>query len=773
MDDVHSQSRTATDEFRKALQGGESVRIEDYWKPGESQTEAIFAQLLAVEVAERSARGEVPTIEDYLTRFPQFQAIIQRHFTSTDSNSMMSASTVMHYESMPPRSQNDVHSVHFDLSVGSSASAESSQSIRDALGLSKVSSADHRQATRVDQLCDEFEGEWAAGRRPEIGQFLDQVPLSDKSALFRELVALDWEYRQKNQEQPAVREYVAKYPAFADLLTISDIPYSSSSGSASKSGVAEAGSTEAPGANSTITTLSGRYRLEKLVGRGGFAEVWQAQDTVLNRPVAVKRPRPDLPQKHAAFASFLQEARRVAGLQFPGVVPVYDVCDEAGRCCIVSQFIDGEPLDTRMKRSLVPLGETVEIVAQVAETLHRAHLQDIVHRDIKPGNILLNKAGKPFVADFGLATSEVEQLDERKAVLGTCLYMSPEQARGDANRVDGRSDIYSVGVVLYHLLTGSLPFMAKTQAEYIDQILHREPRPPRARLDTIPPELERICLKCMEKHPGQRYTTALDLATDLRKWQQPQAVIVKTPARWPLMTALVATAAVLILLAIFAFNRKSGPPTTAEVWERVLHGKPYEKSLPNISPDGFAGFREDLQAYEISSGKIRMVALSNLTEPAMKLEIKLSQPTWQGGAGIFYGYHEEVVDGRNVPVFEAIWTEDYRAPRQQPEFRLYRGTCIIDPAHGWLMKQPRGFHKIPRPHAGDECLLQFQINGNQLTSVFWNRKAMPNITSASSNTGLLPNAHMGDWGIWQQSGSGTTHFKNPSVETLSVTSRPK
>ena len=156
-------------------------------------------------------------------------------------------------------------------------------------------------------------------------------------------------------------------------------------------------------------------------------------------------------------------------------------------------------------------------MAQVAGERHSAHQKEVIHRDIKPANILLDHNGKPACADFGLAVREEDLAGQRGLMAGTWPYMSPEQVRGEGHHVDGRSDIYSLGVVLYEMLCGRRPFHGKTEDELADQILHREAKPPRQIKDSIPPELERICLKALSKQVVDRYTTAKDMATGLRQ----------------------------------------------------------------------------------------------------------------------------------------------------------------------------------------------------------------------------------------------------------------
>ena len=269
----------------------------------------------------------------------------------------------------------------------------------------------------------------------------------------------------------------------------------------------------------------GRYRIKRVLGKGGFGLVYLARDEELHRLVAVKVPHARLISKPEDAEAYLTEARTVANLDHLHIVPVYDVgSTEEFPCYIVSKFIEGVDLSTKLRQHRLTHREAAELVAMVAEALHYAHKQGLVHRDVKPGNILIGNDGKPYVVDFGLALRE-ENIGKGPKYAGTPAYMSPEQARGEGHRVDGRSDIFSLGSVLYTLLVGHKPFRGDTQAELIEQVTSYEPRPPRQYDDRIPKELERVCHRAMAKRASERYSTARDFAEDLRRFLAEQSVI--------------------------------------------------------------------------------------------------------------------------------------------------------------------------------------------------------------------------------------------------------
>lgn len=266
----------------------------------------------------------------------------------------------------------------------------------------------------------------------------------------------------------------------------------------------------------------GRYEVRRPLGSGGCGSVYLAHDRQLDRPVAIKviRGGPDAPT--AESERLLREARRLAQLRHPGIVTVHDVGVHEGQLYIVSDFIDGPSLGEWLRGNRPTWLEAAGIAAAVADALAHAHARLIIHRDVKPANIMLTPGRKPVLVDFGLALDEAGAGGrEIGVVAGTPLYMSPEQIAGVAHRIDGRTDIYSLGVVLYEMLCGREPFRSDDLGELLRQVHDDEPQPPRQLVPDLPPELERVCLKALAKHPPDRYSTAADLAADLRRLVPP------------------------------------------------------------------------------------------------------------------------------------------------------------------------------------------------------------------------------------------------------------
>jgi hypothetical protein len=279
----------------------------------------------------------------------------------------------------------------------------------------------------------------------------------------------------------------------------------------------------------SVGTTVGRYRIQSLLGSGGMGEVYKALDATLGRPVAIKILRRELSVDPERLSRFLHEARAASALNHPNILTIHEVGDYDAARFLVSEFVEGESVRQRLERGSLTLREILDIGIQTASALSAAHAASIVHRDIKPDNLMLRPDGYVKVLDFGVATfaraaagstdAMVTMADSVETtpgtIIGTIAYMSPEQARGLA--VDGRSDCYSLGVVLYELVTGRAPFVAPTTSDLLVAILEREPPSLRLAARTLPTQLEWIIEKALEKDPNLRYQTIADLRVDLQR----------------------------------------------------------------------------------------------------------------------------------------------------------------------------------------------------------------------------------------------------------------
>jgi serine/threonine protein kinase/tetratricopeptide (TPR) repeat protein len=273
----------------------------------------------------------------------------------------------------------------------------------------------------------------------------------------------------------------------------------------------------------------GDYELLEEIGRGGQGVVFRARQKSLNRIVALKVISLGQWASKAHLKRFRREAEAAASLDHPCIVPIYEVDERDGSCYFSMKFVEGGQLDEVTRREPMPIRRAVELIAKVARTVHYAHEHGILHRDIKPGNILLDAKGEPHLTDFGLArlveseSSVTHTLD----ILGTPSYMAPEQAVGNNTAVSNATDVYGIGAVLYQLLTGHPPFAGGATYETIRLLLDTEPRQPRLLNPKIDRDLSTICLKCLEKDPKRRYSSALALAEDLERWLKHEPILAR------------------------------------------------------------------------------------------------------------------------------------------------------------------------------------------------------------------------------------------------------
>jgi serine/threonine protein kinase len=344
----------------------------------------------------------------------------------------------------------------------------------------------------------------------------------------------------------------------------------------------------------------GDYELLGRVARGGMGVIYKARQICLNRIVAVKMMLPGLLVSEAEASRFQNEAEVIANLRHPNIVAVHEVGAHDGQRYFSMDYVEGQSLAAVVRERPLPAGTAARYVKVIAEAIHYAHQQGILHRDLKPSNVLLDKAGNPRITDFGLAKrlASDSRLTATGTVLGTPSYMPPEQADGKSRRLGPAGDVYSIGAILYELLTGRPPFQAATPLDTVLLVINTEPIAPRMLNPKLSRDLETICLKCLEKDPRWRYQTAQELADDLDRYLKREPIrarrinLLNRGWRWLRRNPWQTTAAAALILAILMTSlwavgwRRMKAMTEQRPWqslyEQVWLGRVTSDSAPPL-----------------------------------------------------------------------------------------------------------------------------------------------------------------------------------------------
>lgn len=407
----------------------------------------------------------------------------------------------------------------------------------------------------VDSLCEQFEDALQRGERPSIQETLSECPSSHRSLLFKYLLELEADYQQQQGIVPNAAVYLREFPHYDTIIHSVFKDYAA----------LDETTAERFSPTRHIPPYVGRqigdYEILEEIGRGGMGIVWKAKQKSLSRVVAVKIVISSDFASEESRVRFLAEANIAGTLDHPGIIPVYEAAEEDGQLYYSMAYLEGGNLSEYIRESELAPNAAATLTREIALAVAYAHSSGVIHRDLKPANILLDGKGNPKVADFGLSRriNDTSELTATGQILGTPAYMPPEQAAGKQSEISVRSDVYSLGAILYCLLCGRPPFENSGTFDTLHRVIHEEPLPPSRISPGVPRDLETICVKCLQKSPEQRYASASALAEDLDRFLHGRPVAarplgrVAKLTRWcrqnPVPASLLATVILVLITA--------------------------------------------------------------------------------------------------------------------------------------------------------------------------------------------------------------------------------
>jgi WD40 repeat protein len=570
-------------------------------------------------------------------------------------------------------------------------------------------------ALELEKICTAFEATWRTGTAPSLWDAVASLSGPLRSAALRELIALDVYYRQQKGESPTNEDYATQVPdverRWLERIVSGADPNARTATSAWK--------TTADATFATGEELFGAYKILGEVARGAMGIVFRARQVSLDRVVALKVVRSGEFADPDEVRRFRAEAEAAGTLDHPNIVSIFEVGEHRGVQYYAMRLVEGGSLAARMSNWTLPKATNrtearqrqlaiAGLMSAVTRAVHHAHQRSILHRDLKPGNILLDESGTPHVTDFGLARriGRDSTLTRTGAILGTPSYMAPEQARGRED-VTTEADVYGLGAVLYHLLADRPPFAGEDVLDTLYQVREREPASVRSHCPLVDRDLETICLKCLEKDPNKRYSSAAALADDLDRWRNREPIlarrastferVVKWCRRHPAGAGMVALGAVAAAAVIWGLVALSYNAELAE-GKRKVEAANGQLQIEKDEADRLRGIAVEQRGFAEDQRKIADVQRKRATEQE-SLARRFLYVTQMNQAQRAY---EEKKFGHALALLEKVRPErpeqeDLRGPEWHHLWRLCGGshiemrghnaaiTCAIYSTDGWML----------------------------------------------------------------------------------------